>query len=396
MAFYPAPQTLTTASAGFELALHPRATRRIFLRCGLNGAAQGDWTGRTVLSALCAPPAMPCRNRASVPPASTARIPYTTKSSPLGLGSVHAHHRHAPGTLPVCGHSLVQHALRARRHHHGAHDAVARPQHRHVACSDFSPLPRRPRSSRSGTPSPGRFCTRCAMERWRICARCRSAATTAASTRRRCSCCCSASISGGPATLRRCVRYGRTPRRRSPGSIATGTATATVSSNITARRRRVSRIKDGRIPSTRFSIKTAAWRKDRSRCAKCRPTSTAPNATPPCWPRRWAFRSAPTALAAQAESLREKFEAQFWCEELSTYALALDGAKQPCRVDRVERRTGAVHRYRLGRACPARCAHALLAGGVRRLGHPHRRARRNRATTRCLITTARSGRTTTA
>jgi glycogen debranching enzyme len=38
------------------------------------------------------------------------------------------------------------------------------------------------------------------------------------------------------------------------------------------------------------------------------------------------------ALAGQAEALREKFESQFWCEDLSTYALALDGAKQPCRV----------------------------------------------------------------
>jgi glycogen debranching enzyme len=38
------------------------------------------------------------------------------------------------------------------------------------------------------------------------------------------------------------------------------------------------------------------------------------------------------ALAAQAELLRERFESQFWCEDLSTYALALDGAKQPCRV----------------------------------------------------------------
>ena len=37
-------------------------------------------------------------------------------------------------------------------------------------------------------------------------------------------------------------------------------------------------------------------------------------------------------LAAQAEALRERFESQFWCEDLSTYALALDGAKQPCRV----------------------------------------------------------------
>ncbi len=39
-----------------------------------------------------------------------------------------------------------------------------------------------------------------------------------------------------------------------------------------------------------------------------------------------------SALAQQAHILREKFENAFWCEELSTYALALDGAKDPCRV----------------------------------------------------------------
>jgi glycogen debranching enzyme len=37
-------------------------------------------------------------------------------------------------------------------------------------------------------------------------------------------------------------------------------------------------------------------------------------------------------LKAQADALRLNFEAKFWCEELSVYALALDGAKQPCRV----------------------------------------------------------------
>ena len=38
------------------------------------------------------------------------------------------------------------------------------------------------------------------------------------------------------------------------------------------------------------------------------------------------------ALAAQAERLRQDFERRFWCEELSVYALALDGGKEPCRV----------------------------------------------------------------
>jgi len=43
-------------------------------------------------------------------------------------------------------------------------------------------------------------------------------------------------------------------------------------------------------------------------------------------------RERAAALEAQAEALREKFEAAFWCEELGTYALALDGEKRPCRV----------------------------------------------------------------
>jgi glycogen debranching enzyme len=37
-------------------------------------------------------------------------------------------------------------------------------------------------------------------------------------------------------------------------------------------------------------------------------------------------------LEVQAETLRTKFEEQFWCEDLGTYALALDGRKRPCRV----------------------------------------------------------------
>jgi glycogen debranching enzyme len=37
-------------------------------------------------------------------------------------------------------------------------------------------------------------------------------------------------------------------------------------------------------------------------------------------------------LMAEAQELAERFEQAFWCEELGTYALALDGAKQPCKV----------------------------------------------------------------
>lgn len=38
------------------------------------------------------------------------------------------------------------------------------------------------------------------------------------------------------------------------------------------------------------------------------------------------------SLHTQAASLKKNFEATFWCEELSTYALALDRHKAPCRV----------------------------------------------------------------
>ena len=38
------------------------------------------------------------------------------------------------------------------------------------------------------------------------------------------------------------------------------------------------------------------------------------------------------ALERQAEELRENFERAFWCEEISTYCLALDGQKRPCEV----------------------------------------------------------------
>jgi glycogen debranching enzyme len=37
-------------------------------------------------------------------------------------------------------------------------------------------------------------------------------------------------------------------------------------------------------------------------------------------------------LRASAEQLKARFDAAFWVDELGSYALALDGAKQPCRV----------------------------------------------------------------
>jgi glycogen debranching enzyme len=64
-------------------------------------------------------------------------------------------------------------------------------------------------------------------------------------------------------------------------------------------------------------------------------------------------------LRRQALGLQVRFEQQFWCEDLSTYALALDGAKRPCRV----RSSNAGQCLFTGIAGPARArrvAHTLL------------------------------------
>jgi glycogen debranching enzyme len=57
-------------------------------------------------------------------------------------------------------------------------------------------------------------------------------------------------------------------------------------------------------------------------------------------------------LEAEAQRLAERFEEAFWCDELGTYALALDGAKQPCKVRTSNAGqllfTGIVHEDRAG------------------------------------------------
>jgi glycogen debranching enzyme len=56
------------------------------------------------------------------------------------------------------------------------------------------------------------------------------------------------------------------------------------------------------------------------------------------------------ALFAEASALRNRFEEAFWCEDLGTYALALDGDKRPCRV----KTSNAGHCLYTGIASPAR------------------------------------------
>lgn len=58
------------------------------------------------------------------------------------------------------------------------------------------------------------------------------------------------------------------------------------------------------------------------------------------------------ALTIEADCLRKRFEQDFWCDELQTYALALDGAKRPCRVPA----SNAGHALFAGIAAPDRAA----------------------------------------
>jgi len=58
-------------------------------------------------------------------------------------------------------------------------------------------------------------------------------------------------------------------------------------------------------------------------------------------------------LELEAENVRARFEEHFWCEELSSYALALDGNKRACQV----RTSNAGHCLYTGIASPE---HALL------------------------------------
>ena len=83
-------------------------------------------------------------------------------------------------------------------------------------------------------------------------------------------------------------------------------------------------------------------------------------------------------LRRRADDLRLAFERTFWCEELGTYALALDGNKRPCAV----RASNAGHALFTGTASrdrAARVARTLLGGdsfsgwGVRTLSARERR-----------------------
>jgi glycogen debranching enzyme len=79
-----------------------------------------------------------------------------------------------------------------------------------------------------------------------------------------------------------------------------------------------------------------------------------------------------------AEKLRERFDRAFWCEELSTYALALDAKKLPCRVQSSNSGhclyTGIALPSRAGRVAEGMLSSKMFSGwGIRTLASDEQR-----------------------
>ena len=104
--------------------------------------------------------------------------------------------------------------------------------------------------------------------------------------------------------------------------------------------------------------------------------------------------SAAAEYHRRASAMQEAFEDAFWLEDLGTYALALDGHKQPCRV----RASNAGHCLFTGIVRPDRAprvaASLLDEDGFSGWGSARSPLGRH-VTARCRGTTGRSGRTTT-
>jgi glycogen debranching enzyme len=82
--------------------------------------------------------------------------------------------------------------------------------------------------------------------------------------------------------------------------------------------------------------------------------------------------------AGRAERLRQRFELAYWCEDLDTYALALDGRRRPCRVRTSNPGhclfSGIVSPERAKRVCDTLMADASFNGwGVRTVAAGERR-----------------------
>ena len=329
LTFDPPPDRLATNGAIYELRLAPGETRPIFLAAGCNeaDAASGAVSARAHRGA-------PRAARGDARPHQRRNLERAVQRDavPVGGRSRNADDGHAAGPLSLCRHPLVLDDVRPRRADHGVADAVVEPGRG----------ARRAAPPRRLSGQDDRSARRCAAgknpardARRRNGGAARSAVRALLRQRR-----CDAAVrpagralsSNAPATSRPSPNCGRRSRRRWPGSTAPAIRTATASSNTSAPASKVSPIRAGKIRTTRSSTPTGDWPRARSRSPRCRAMSMPPNA----WRRVARGGLAATTqrakLDAEAARLAERFEAAFWCPQIETYALALDGAKKPCRV----------------------------------------------------------------
>ena len=208
-------------------------------------------------------------------------------------------------------------------------------------------------------------------------ARFRSGSITAAWIRRRCSCCSPGSMSSAPATTRCCTSCGPRSRPRSPGSMDRAIAD-----------------RDGFVEyyrKTEQGLANQGW-KDSHDAIFHADGSPAQGPIALAEVQGYVFAAKQIAarcalrlghadlankLEARCPAARRALRAAFWCPEIETYALALDGAKRACAVRTSN--AGQILFTGIARAGPRQAGRRRPAQPalLLRLGHPHRRARRS-------------------
>ena len=181
----------------------------------------------------------------------------------------------------------------------------------------------------------------------------------------------------------------------SHGSTGRAIPTVTALRNITGQRTWAWPIKAGRIRTTRSFMTMDDSQQGPIALAEVQGYVYAAKLLSARGARRLGWERRAIDLESQAQQLAARFEAAFWCPEIETYALALDGAKKPCRV----RTSNAGQLLFTGIARPERAAKIVrwIAGDrtCSRVGASARSRTGSSGTIPCPITTVQSGRMTT-
>ena len=318
-------------------------------------------------------------------------------AAPLGRRPAHAGQRHAARPVSVRRRAVVQHAVRPRRHHHRAPDALGQP----AARARRARLSGRHAGRRASTPAqdaePGKI-----LHETRSGEMARLGEVPFGRYY--------GSVDATPLFVMLAGAYfERTGDRAFLAAIvAARRAGARVDRSLRrSRRRRLRRVRAPIADRARAAgleglaglglpRRRRRWPRRRSRCARCRPTSTPRGCAPRRWPRRSATRRARDQLRQQAEQLRAAFEAAVLVRGAVDLRARARRPKAAVPRARVERGALPVRRDRVAGSRARASPRAWSARTCSRAGASARSPRPRRATTRCRTTTARSGRTTTA